>query len=147
MRLWSVVVIQLVQPRGSRRTSRATTCGTAGRVVVEAISVAAISGGSGVGPWVLVELRPASRGGRVGRLELALLGGQIALELGGRDGPDVGDHVGVVAAAELRALPAEDRALHAVRDLEPRVVRVARHGVELAAQPRDPPGVDDVLGL
>src|SRR2546423_8815195 len=143
MRLWSVVVIQLVQPRGSACTSWATSWGTAGSVLVGAVSVAAIRSGSGVGLRVALELGPAGRGGLVGRLDLGLLARQIALELGGRDRPDVGDHVGVVAAAQLRALAAEDPALHAVRDLEPGVVRVAGHGVELAAQRGDPPRVRD----
>src|SRR3982751_4390872 len=125
MRLWSVVVIQLVQPRGSTCTSWATSCGTAGSVLVGAVSVAAIGSGLGVGLGVLVELGPADGRSLVGGLDLGLLAGQPGLELRGGDRADVGDHVGVVAAAELRALAAEDLALHAVRDLEPGVVGVA----------------------
>jgi hypothetical protein len=48
----------------------------------------------------------------------------------------------VVAPAQLGALAAVDAGLG---DLEPGVVRVARDGVELAAELGDPPGVGDVL--
>ena len=64
------------------------------------------------------------------------------------DRVDLRDHVRVAAPAELRAVAAEDVAAarpELRRDLEPRVVRVARDGVELAAELRDPPGVGDVL--
>ena len=62
-----------------------------------------------------------------------------------------GVHVGVVAAAQLGALAGEDDLLLTLgdrvrRDLEPGLVRVARDRVELAAELRDPPGVDDVVG-
>ena len=45
---------------------------------------------------------------------------------------------------------AEERAgaevVAGLRSLEPAPVRVAGHGLDLPAQLRDPPGVDDVLG-
>ena len=53
-------------------------------------------------------------------------------------------HRVVAAAAELGALALERARLGG---LEPGLVLVARNGVELAAQRRDPPRVDDVVGL
>src|SRR3712207_7212793 len=47
--------------------------------------------------------------------------------------------------SQLGALAAERVAGEAARDLQPRVVRVTGHGVELPAHLRDPPGVRDVL--
>src|SRR3954453_24151136 len=107
MRLWSVVVIQLVQPRGSGRTSWATSWGIARRAVVGAVSVAAMEEGLGVGLGVALQLQSAGRRGGVRFLDLRLLAGQVALELRRGHGVHVGEHVRVVAPAQLRALAAE----------------------------------------
>ena len=62
-----------------------------------------------------------------------------------RDSLHQSGHVRVVAAAELGAISAEHGARELARDLEPRVVRVAGDGVELAAELGHPPGVRHVL--
>src|SRR3954453_2098627 len=145
IRLWSVVVTQLVQPVRSRVTEWATTCGSG--VAVRGEVAVAMRGSRGLLLRVTagVDRLALASGGLVGRLDLGLPRGQVLLELRRRHRADVRDHVGVVAPAELRAVPAELGAGQIARDLEPGVVRVARDGIELAAQLRDPPRVRDVL--
>ncbi len=83
-----------------------------------------------------------------------LLGLAVApgLPLVVRQADHAAEHVGVVAAAQLGALALIDHAVGALgqrieRDLEPRLVRIARDRVHLAAERGDPPRVHDVLGL
>src|SRR5207248_10045910 len=74
---------------------------------------------------------------------LALLR-QPGPELVGRYRAHLGEHVGVVVAAQLGTLPP----VHArLRDLEPGVVVVARDRVGLAAERWNPPGVGHVRGV
>src|SRR3954468_2749949 len=150
MRLWSVVVTHDVQPVLGCSTECATIWGT-GRAVVVAMEVAwvlaagggrVVGGVGGVALLLLLERLALHGGGLVGALDVVREVLDERLVGGRRDRADGGDHVGVVAPAELGALAPVDAWL---RDLEPGVVRVARDGVELAAELRDPPGVDDVL--
>ena len=53
-------------------------------------------------------------------------------------------HEGVVLAAELRALAVIDAF---VRRLEPILVEAAGNGVDLHAEGRDRPGMDDAFGI
>src|SRR3954467_14268090 len=143
MRLWSVVVTHDVHPVRSRSTLWATTCGTAAGAVISCVAMS----GSAARRLALVDALALARGGLVGppdRGALAVLPGLVVL---GGHRAHLGDHVGVVAPAQLGALPRERRAGELARDLEPRVVRVTGNGVELAAEPRDPPRVSDVLGV
>src|SRR3954451_16581936 len=148
MRLWSVVVTHETQPRGSGSTLRTVISGTRTAVSVAAIAQVLLGGALGrVGgrsgllrprPWCrrglrrlvalhvgLGDLGPARLRELVGLFDRGLLLGQPGLELGRRDRVDAGDHVGVVAPAQLGALPAIDAWLG---DLEPREVRMAGHG-------------------
>jgi hypothetical protein len=59
-------------------------------------------------------------------------------------GADLDRHVGVVLAAELRALAVVDTFL---LDLEPVLVEAAGDGVDLDAEGRDGPGMDDAFGI
>ena len=85
-------------------------------------------------PELLAERRGA------GRLLLPPLR-EPGVELGRRHHLDGGEHLGVVEAAELGALALEDAG--ALR-LEPGLVDPARDCVDLPAERRDPPRVDDV---
>jgi hypothetical protein len=88
--------------------------------------------GAGLG----VELCARDRGGGIRGLDVGLSLGQPCIELGRRHGADLGDHGGVQAPAQLGALAGVDARLV---DLEPGVVVIAGHGVELAAELGDPP--------
>src|SRR5262249_25734615 len=71
------------------------------------------------------------------------LSGEPAVELICRDGLHRGSHRRVLDPAELCALSRErPRLVH----LEPGVVRMAGDGVDLAAERRNPPAVDHVVG-
>src|SRR5690349_21225185 len=110
-----------------------------------------VSGGLPAYSWVdtlawflslLALARPALLREQLLRLQdLLALGGQPGLELVRRDGVHLGEHVGVVVAAELRALALVDAGL---RDLEPGVVVVAGDRVGLSAELGDPPRVGHV---
>src|ERR1039458_3445304 len=145
IRLWSVVVSQLVHPRASCWTPWATTWGTGASWV--AISCAGFLCVLGVfdlsGARLGVQFRARDLCQLVGFFEQFLLVGKPRFELGRRDGLDGRDHARVPTPAEDRALPAVDPRLG---DLEPGVVVVSGHRLELAAQRRDPPRVHDVLG-
>src|SRR5438270_4794994 len=138
--LWSVVVTHSIQRlvwRGAV-TSWAVTWGTVltvGAVVTDMLSLLEVSCLAQIGP-------------QLGHLRVR--GMDILLEL--RDpllvvarGQDVHlcGHERVLAAAQLRALAVVQRG--AAR-LEPRVGGVAGHGVDLAPERRDPPGVDHIAG-
>src|SRR5689334_14794837 len=143
MRLWSVVVTQDAQPVAGPSTLRATTCGIGVTVVVGASTVAAMrcvrSSGLRVRGAGLELLALRCRLG-LRQLDVVLEAGQPALVLLDGDRPHARGHVRVVAAAELGALAEEHRAAgllpELAGDLEPGVVRVARDGVELAAELR-----------
>src|SRR3954469_10926269 len=151
--LWSTVVTQSVHPRPRGVTARAAISGTGRRAVVVGVSTAAIglSSRSGVGGQARLRggrrrLVAVARHGRLlGLLDEALLAHEPRLVLVRGHGPHAGDHVRVVAPAQLGALAAEDRPGLVAGDLEPGLVRVAGDRVHLAAQLRDPPGVRDVL--
>ena len=68
-----------------------------------------------------------------------------ALNAAGRDRADLRDHVGVVAPAQLGALARDRRPASSI--LNHVKFTWPGHGVELAAELRDPPGVGDVLRL
>ena len=91
----------------------------------------------------------ASSSAVVELLRLALAPGLPVVE---RQPDHAGEHVGVVAPAQLGALALVDHAVLTLgdrveRDPEPGLVRVAGHAVRLAAELGDPPRVHDVLGL
>src|SRR6478609_142702 len=139
IRLWSVVVTQDVQPVGCATTALAFTWGTGVRTCSV---VAAMELGR---PRLCLELL-AGHGGRVvGGLQLGLARLDELLVLRRGDRPHASGHVRVVAPAQLGALAGERLARELAGDLEPGVVRVARDGVELAAELRDPPRMGDVL--
>src|SRR6476469_2433782 len=144
MRLWSVVVTHDVQPVRSRSTLCAATWGTATGAV---ISCVAMSVGSAARLQALLDALALAGGGLVGPPDRGALAVEPGFEVVGRHRGHFGDHVGVVAPAELGALTREGGAGELAGDLEPGVVRVARDGVEIAAELRDPPGVGDVLGV
>src|SRR5271155_2257764 len=81
--------------------------------------------------FLRVQLLARLGSGFVGFADQLLLAGQPFFELAGRDGAYTGDHAGVTAAAEERALATEDARLF---DLEPGVVVVAGDRLELAAE-------------
>ena len=70
---------------------------------------------------------------------LDLLGPGIEVGLGNH--MDLDRHEGVVLAAQFRALAVIDAVL---RRLEPILVQPARNGIDLHAEGRDRPGMDDV---
>src|SRR6185312_340662 len=148
IRLWSVVVTHDTQPVRSRSTSCATTWGTATGAVISWVAIREGSEGRGVsapGRLPAVDALALTLGGGVGLLDGVALAVEPRLEVVGGHRLHLGDHVRVVAPAELGALPGEHGARELAGDLEPGVVRVAGDGVELAAELGDPPGVDDVL--
>ena len=91
---------------------------------------------AGAGPLLLAE---RVRGGAVRLLRRSLR--DPLLELPARQYLDRHQHVGVLDAAELRAAALEGPRL---RRREPRVVEPSRDRVDLSAEGRDPPRVDDV---
>src|SRR5437879_10524328 len=126
IRLWSVVVIQLVQPLGARSARLVLSWGI-GAVYVVAIWCAGLLDLLGVldlsGADLPAQLRPFRLRRRIGLRDQPLLIRQPGVELGRWDRPDRGDHARVAAAAEHGALPPVNARLS---DLEPGVVVVAR---------------------
>src|SRR5262249_3193942 len=101
IRLWSVVVIQLVQPRASGATRRVVRIGTGATwVAMSRVGVARSLGAFYLsGARLGVQLRPRHLGKGVGFGDELLLVGQPGFELGGRDGLHGRDHAGVAAPA------------------------------------------------
>src|SRR5687768_4914040 len=78
----------------------------------------------------------------VGAGGLDLLGPGV--EVGLRDDMDLDRHVGMVLAAEFRALAVIDAF---PGGLEPVLVEAAGYGVDLHAEGRNGPGMDDAFGI
>src|SRR5438067_1616503 len=95
---------------------------------VAALAEVAVAGRADAAPLLLPERLPSGRG-------------DVVLVRLLRLGHDRREHRRVIDAAELRALALVAAGL--IR-LEPEVVRVAWDGLNLAAERRDPPAVDDV---
>src|SRR4029077_18009139 len=122
MRLWSVVVNQLVHPRASGRTRLTVIWGTGASwavAIVRALPLRVFDRSrAGLG----LELFARGLRLRVGFVQQLLLMREPFFELRRRHRAHGGDHTRVAAAAENRALAAVQARFV---DLEPRVVVVA----------------------
>src|SRR4051812_8301127 len=149
MRLWSTVVSHESQPVGRGLMPRVTISGGPTRCVVRGRCGGACSIVAKVSLFLRVRCRAEALLALLGQgdlggddvLALVLDPGLVLVD---REGDHTCAHVSVVVTTELCALALVDAGLG---DLEPGLVGVARRGVGLAAELRDPPRVDDVRGV
>src|SRR5258707_4847841 len=148
IRLWSVVVTQLVHPRRpvagwGACTSCVVTSGIGAVVVaiVWAVFLESLGVFDLTGARLGAELRAGDLRLLVRFTDQLLLLGQPCVELGRRHGLDGRDHPCVSATADERALAAVNPRLER---LEPGVVVIPGDHLDLAPELRDPPFVHDV---